>query len=216
VACLILIFSQSEPGDAFNHFWKITEGMLNHLSQPVAFASAPLAPPETNGHTSNDTDIDDPFSKTLSRGLGFVKAAKSRMLTRHDSSSNMYSEPDRGRAGISTFPPKPPPLDDWDDDLGEGMPDMKSSFPICSPVQASDDGMVDSFLMIPSKADAPASVLKQENAVLKAQLEEERKRLAIAERMLKQRQEQDQHLRESIMLARKEVSIVFATAHLIT
>ena len=66
--------------------------------------------------------------------------------------------------------------------------------------------------MIPSKSDAPVSVLKKENAVLKAQLEEERKRLVMAERMLKQRQEQDQHLRESIMLARKEVCAVSCVA----
>ena len=113
---------QSEPGDAFNHFWKITEGMLDYLSQPVAFATAPLSPPETNrrdGSASSDTDIEDPISKTLSRGLGFVKAAKSRMLTRHDSSTNMSSDSDGGRAGINTFPPKPQPLDDWDDDLGD-------------------------------------------------------------------------------------------------
>ena len=60
--------------------------------------------------------------------------------------------------------------------------------------------------MVPSKADPPLSALKQENATLKAQLEEERKRLAQAEKMLKQRQEQDHHLRESIMMARKEVT----------
>lgn len=66
--------------------------------------------------------------------------------------------------------------------------------------------MADSFCMIPSKSDPPVAALKQENAILKAQLEEERKRLAMAERALKQRQEQDNHLRESIMLARKEVS----------
>lgn len=62
--------------------------------------------------------------------------------------------------------------------------------------------------MVPSKADPPVSALKQENAVLKAQLEEERKRLAHAEKMLKQRKEQDNHLRESIMMARKEVILV--------
>ena len=65
--------------------------------------------------------------------------------------------------------------------------------------------MADSFCVVPSKSDPQVTVLKQENALLKAQLEEERKRLIQAERMLKQRQEQDQHLRESIMLARKEV-----------
>ena len=68
--------------------------------------------------------------------------------------------------------------------------------------------MVDSFFVIPSKADPPISVLKQENATLKAQLEKQRERLEMAERLLKQRQEHDQHLRESIMLARKEVCIM--------
>lgn len=182
--------------------------MLNHLSQPVAFAMAPLVPPETNGHPSNDTDVDDPFSKTLSRGLGFVKAAKSRMLTRHDSSLNMLPESDGGRAGISTFPPKPPQLDDWDDELGEGELHMGLSSQSSHQADGSDDDMVDSFFMIPSKSDPPISALKQENAQLKSQLEEERKRLAMAERMLKQRQEQDHHLRESIILARKEVSSI--------
>ncbi len=66
--------------------------------------------------------------------------------------------------------------------------------------------MADSFCLVPSKADAPVSLLKKENAVLKDQLEKERLKLAVAERMLKQRQEQDQHLRDSIMLARKEAS----------
>ena len=56
--------------------------MLEHLSQPVAFAIAPLGPPE-NGHSSSrrrdpssssDTDIEDTISRTLSRGVGFVKA----------------------------------------------------------------------------------------------------------------------------------------------
>lgn len=114
-------FTQSEPGDAFNHFWKITEGMLDYLSQPVAFATAPLSPPDSSRRDGNgsDTDVEDPISKTLSRGLDFVKAAKSRMLTRHDSSANM-SDSDAGRAGINSFPPKPLPIDDWDDDLGDG------------------------------------------------------------------------------------------------
>lgn len=100
--------------------------MLEHLSQPVAFATAPLAPPENNG--GSDTDVDDPISKTLSRGLGFVKAAKSRMLTRNDSSGNMSSDSERGRAGISTFPPKPQPLDEWDEEIGSGESDTRQEY----------------------------------------------------------------------------------------
>lgn len=66
--------------------------------------------------------------------------------------------------------------------------------------------MADSFCLIPSKSDANAvTALKKENGVLQADVEELRKRLASAEGMLKMRQEQDQQLRDSILLARKEV-----------
>ena len=99
--------------------------MLNYLSQPVAFATAPLGPPENSTSltrrepgSSSDTDIEDPISRRLSRGVGFMKSAKSKMLSRHDSSN--ASDSDSGHAGINTFPPKPHnvvPIDDWDDDV---------------------------------------------------------------------------------------------------
>lgn len=126
-SCPKHLILQSEPGDAFNHFWKITEGMLEYLSQPVAFATAPLAPPENastsrqDGNVSSDTDVEDAITKTFTRGIGFVKAAGSRMLIRHDSSTNMSSDSDGSRAGINTFPPKPQPIDDdWDDEMDDG------------------------------------------------------------------------------------------------
>lgn len=72
---------------------------------------------------------------------------------------------------------------------------------------ATDNDMTDSFFVIPSKSDSSVASLKKENASIKAQLDDERKKLAAAERLLKQRHEHDQHLRESIMLARKEVGI---------
>lgn len=104
--------------------------MLEHLSQPVAFAIAPLGPPE-NGHSSSrrrdpssssDTDIEDTISRTLSRGVGFVKAASSKMLTRNDS----YPPSSDSDSGRNVFPPKPSTTlsfdDDWDDDiLSDGM-----------------------------------------------------------------------------------------------
>lgn len=67
------------------------------------------------------------------------------------------------------------------------------------------DDMADSFCLIPSKSDAVAKALQEENIALKAELETLQKRLASAEGMLKMRQEQDQQLRDSILLARKEV-----------
>ncbi|KAF9818897.1 hypothetical protein IEO21_02435 [Rhodonia placenta] len=197
----MVLGQRSDSGDPFNQFWKITEGMLDYLSQPVAFATAPLAPP-TPEHTprlrdassSSDTDIEDALSRRLSRGIGLVKAARSRMLTRNDSPATV-SKSESGRAGRShSFPPQPQDVgsagagDDWDDDLGHD----------------DDDDMADSFCLIPSKSDAVAKALQEENIALKAELETLQKRLASAEGMLKMRQEQDQQLRDSILLARKE------------
>lgn len=100
--------------------------MLDYLSRPVAFATAPLAPEESkaktrDGGSSSDTDLEDPISKKISRGINFVKAAHSKMLTRYDSSAaTSDSEPS---PGPSTFPPPPQPShavdlrDDWDDDI---------------------------------------------------------------------------------------------------
>lgn len=66
--------------------------------------------------------------------------------------------------------------------------------------------MADSFCLIPSKSGPNAAALQEENASLKVELEKQKQQLANMELALKARQEQDQHLRDSIMLARKEVS----------
>jgi hypothetical protein len=41
----VLTLLKTDPQDPFNHFWAVLEGMLD-LTQPVAFASAPLVPLE--------------------------------------------------------------------------------------------------------------------------------------------------------------------------
>ncbi|KAI0807225.1 hypothetical protein C8Q74DRAFT_47242 [Fomes fomentarius] len=190
----MLLGQRSDPGDAFHQFWKATEGMLEYLSRPVAFATAPLAPedPKTkprvrDGGSSSDPDPDDPISKRITRGINLVKAAHSRMLTRTGSDTEVAS-------GSSIFPPPPQPShaidlrDDWDDDV--------RAF--------EDDDMADSFCLIPSKADPSVVSLKEENTELKAEIEKQRQQLASMEMALKARQEKDQQLRDSIMLARKE------------
>jgi hypothetical protein len=43
-----LMHPKSEPGDIlFNQFWKVTTDLLENISQPVAFASAPIRYPPT-------------------------------------------------------------------------------------------------------------------------------------------------------------------------
>ncbi|CAL1704150.1 unnamed protein product [Somion occarium] len=176
----MLLAQRSEGGDAFNHFWKITEGMLDYLSQPVAFAIAPLGPPENkwsgprrrDTSSSSDTDIEDTISRTLSRGVGLVKAASSKMLARNDSYP-LSSDSDIGHNTLPSEPAATALIDDWDDDVF-------------------------------SDAESSASALKRENAALKAKVEEMQKQMELADRALKQRKEHDQQLRDSIMLARKE------------
>lgn len=130
MSCDVLtsVSAQSDPGDAFHQFWKATEGMLDYLSRPVAFATAPLAPEDPtsksrtrDGSSSSDTDPDDAISKKISRGINLVKAAHSRMLTRYDTSAT--GSESESASGPSTFPPPPQPShaidlrDDWDDDV---------------------------------------------------------------------------------------------------
>lgn len=78
--------------------------------------------------------------------------------------------------------------------------------------------MADSFCLIPSKSDPTVATLKEENATLKAELDKQRQQLAKMELALKVRQEQDQQLRDSIMVARKEVgfSIISQSLNVLT
>lgn len=77
-----LLYFQSDPGDAFNQFWNIMQGMLDNLSQPVAFATVPLNGPEMpaadtlDGQSrpeevlSSDTDPDEPIFSKFTRKIG--------------------------------------------------------------------------------------------------------------------------------------------------
>lgn len=65
------------------------EGMLDNLSQPVAFATAPLGPEEASPSTpgradagpSSDTEVDDSMASRITRRLGTLTAAGSRALS---------------------------------------------------------------------------------------------------------------------------------------
>jgi hypothetical protein len=51
--------------------------------------------------------------------------------------------------------------------------------------------------------------MRKDNAMLKADVEALQKRLAAAERALQLRKDQDQHLRDSIFMARREVHRIY-------
>lgn len=85
----MLLGQRSDPGDIlFNQFWKVTTELLENISQPVAFASAPLGyPPRRDAGSSSDTDIEDGLTTRLSKRIGLTKRTSDNlfMTAREDS-----------------------------------------------------------------------------------------------------------------------------------
>ncbi|KAJ7489923.1 hypothetical protein B0H11DRAFT_2010985 [Mycena galericulata] len=184
---MLLGGQRSDPGDAFNQFWNIMQGMLDNLSQPVAFATAPLGAPESqpsnnvartklssqtmtrrDGSISSDTDIEEPMVARFARRLGM--SGDSKKSERSPSNLNTRT--------IST--PEP------DEDFEDG------------------DELTESFFLIPSSSDSSPATLKKDNASLRLEVDLLKKRLEATERILQLRREQDAHLRDSIYQATKE------------
>jgi hypothetical protein len=65
--------------------------------------------------------------------------------------------------------------------------------------------MEDSFFVVPSAASPSIKKLQAENAALKAELQMTKTRLANAERVIRNRQDQEKQLRDSILMVRREV-----------
>ncbi|KAF9451196.1 hypothetical protein P691DRAFT_757473 [Macrolepiota fuliginosa MF-IS2] len=196
---MLLGGQRSEPGDPFNHFWNIMQGMLDTLSSPVAFATAPLGNPESaetqnsSAHGSanlnsktpsgsgslskrdpsfgSDTEVDEPILARLGRRIGMARESMGGI--KHGSSSQ--------KSHIRV-------LDD-DEDFDESLFD-------------DGDDLSESFLVIPSGSEPGA--LKKENMVLKTELANMQRQLEMAEKMLHLRDKQGQQLRDSIYQASKE------------
>lgn len=71
------------------------------------------------------------------------------------------------------------------------------------------DDLAESFCLIPSESEPAPSMLEKENVALKLEMDEMRRQLAEADRVLQLRKEQDQLLRDSIVMARHQVKIIF-------
>ncbi|KAL0071574.1 hypothetical protein AAF712_001431 [Marasmius tenuissimus] len=177
---MVLGGQRSDPGDAFNQFWNIMQGMLENLSQPVAFATAPLGMPESSTSSgsksarpednfSSDTDDAEDMASRFSRKFKLGKSVK--------------RTPDTSGSGSSTKAMER--VQELDDDFSD-----------------EGDDLSESFLLIPSESTMRA--LKEENTALKGQMESLQKRLDATERVLQLRKEQDHYLRDSIMQASKE------------
>ncbi|KAG6866083.1 hypothetical protein C0991_008835 [Blastosporella zonata] len=182
---MLLAGQRSDPGDAFNQFWNIMQGMLDNLSQPVAFATVPLGnteppagvrtPPTPRRDASlSDTDsAEEPMFSRLTRRIGINRDAKT-------SSSR--------KSTLSVTTPSS------EDDFEEGIFDE----------DALGGELTESFFVIPSGNEPSPMALRKENVRLKAEAEAMKKRLEATERVLQLRKEQDLQLRDSIFQATKE------------
>ncbi|KAG9318420.1 hypothetical protein JVU11DRAFT_511 [Chiua virens] len=149
----MVLGQRSDPGDAFNQFWTIMEGMLDNLSQPVAFTTAPLGTESPfsgiQGALESEIEREEPFAFKFSRKFGLSKSKPNVLLEETDEEVFV----DEGRS--------------------------------CCP-------------------DTNQFLSSRENVSLKQDIEEMQRRLSEAERVLQVRKEQDQLLRDSIVMARHQ------------
>ncbi|GLB35334.1 hypothetical protein LshimejAT787_0208990 [Lyophyllum shimeji] len=179
---MLLAGQRSDPGDAFNQFWSIMQGMLDNLSQPVAFATVPLGNTETptgartpptprrDNSVGSDTDsAEEPMFSRLTRRIGINRDGR--------------RTGQRSTLNIAT------PGDDDFEEFDE---------------ESLGDELSESFFVIPSGNEPFPAALKKENSALKLEIEAMKKRLEATERVLQLRKEQDLQLRDSIFQATRE------------
>ncbi|KAF8638503.1 hypothetical protein AX16_010486 [Volvariella volvacea WC 439] len=219
---MLLAGQRSEPGDAFNHFWNIMQGMLDNLSQPVAFATAPLG---VETPSSSSTQSSSPASSIPLNLSAPAHTHPPRRGLYRDSSTSGEADPDEPmlsrfskrlsiltretskgiRTSIQQYqqspqrPVSPVKDDDFDEFLDE----------------AADEDMSESFYVIPGSNEPSQRQLKQENKALKMEVEALRKKLETAERIIQLRKDQDKNLRESILQATREAQRVMSASGII-
>ncbi|KAL1665261.1 hypothetical protein GGF50DRAFT_53073 [Schizophyllum commune] len=181
---MVLAGQRSDPGDAFNQFWNIMQGMLDNLSQPVAFATAPLESPDArsahrklqrDGSLSSDTDGEENMMSRLTKRLGMSRP------------STLAHELQRPPANAYSGDTE----NDWSSsDDGELL-------------IGAADSLSGSFLFIPSENEP--TPLEKENAALKSALESMKQQVETFKQQLEARKQHEIQLRDSVYLATKEV-----------
>ncbi|KXN82501.1 hypothetical protein AN958_02352 [Leucoagaricus sp. SymC.cos] len=195
---MLLGGQRSEPGDPFNQFWNTMQGMLDTLSSPVAFATAPIGNPDVpdtqNSSPNGSTDLNSkplPATVSLRRVSSFNSDAEQEepILTRLGRRIGIASQSIGLRHGHSQKNSQAKALSDVsdDDDFDESLID-------------NGDDLSESFLVVPSGSEPKA--LRRENAALKAELTKMQRQLEMAEKMLHLRDGRDQQLRDSIIQLR--------------
>lgn len=181
------------------------EGMLDNLSQPVAFTTAPLGTEtgssgkrgvQRDGSSGSETEREAPLVSKFSRKLGLDGRPKSSMLLSGQSvitlmllvQNKMLSSKKLTKKFLQTM-------------VGLSTNKIGSM----STIKTIGDDLSESFCLIPLESEPATSALKKENISLRQEIEEMQNRLAEAERVLQLRKEQDQLLRDSIVMARHQV-----------
>jgi hypothetical protein len=199
--------------------------MLDNISQPVAFATAPLSdldiPNDTTAQSGSGSQT-PPQNPHVYGGIGLRRdnsASRLDSLTSRSNHDENYLSKWTKRMGIgrqgSAASTSSTVKDGFDDDefddefLEEGMYFLSLSeneATVGNQTTVIGDDLSGSFFLIPSGSEASPAALRKENASLKAELAATQERLKAAEHMLKLRKEQDMQLRNSIFEVRSLLS----------
>lgn len=172
----MLLGPKNELNSSFAQFWKILEGMLDHLSQPVAFATVPIHGSKSDKRTASQ-----------SRATGAQPS---------------FAYPP---APSPSKPPKHGPLTGTSEheSVEESSGDMDDSWELDSEESFQ---LVGSEYKPPSSSTAVRSAVELENDELKHQLHQAQSRISDLEKLMRERMAHEHQLRDSIMQAQRAIS----------
>ena len=171
----------------------MTTDLLENISQPVAFASAPIRYPPTPRRETGPTVEPETERGIASRLSGFSK----RIVDTSYQIATGAQRPQATSTGIQ---------DDLDEVFADdGLSPNRVMSMISHDPESSDDGLAESFFFIPSEDEK--QILRKENTTLKAEISTLQNKLSEMNVILKMRQDKDNVLRDNILHARREVRL---------
>ncbi|TFK26417.1 hypothetical protein FA15DRAFT_667509 [Coprinopsis marcescibilis] len=204
---MVLGGQRSDPGDAFNQFWNVLQGMLDNIPQPVAFATAPLGTADIPSDASAQLGSQTP---PISHVYGGIRRDQNPGHNETQGSDHLLSKLTK-RMGITREGSKARPSASK-----RGVSRSTSGGTVSSSLNDDDfdeddfidegDDLSGSFFLIPSGSEPSSAVLRKENTNLKAELIVMADKLKAAENLLKLRKDQDMQLRNSIFEAQRAMS----------
>jgi len=168
----------------------VTTDLLENISQPVAFASAPIRYPP-----APRKEIGSGVEPEADRGIASRLSGFSKRLV--DTSYQIATGTQRAQTTSNSL------QDDLDEVLADDGLSPVSVASVPSDLEFLDDDLAESFFVIPSGEEKHK--LRKENATLKAELSTLQDQLSEMKAVLKMRQDKDNALRDNILHARREV-----------